>query len=184
MRGLRPGRARGYRCTKHLPADVEGSMGLIMLIAVRCSPWCISILQMHIFPADVYVYRPRSVTSLTSIILSSTNSLLHGNQKLHVTIPAISATAVLFQLPAPQGPIDNGQITFSWHLSHLSARNTRCHPPIASLYVLVPAFCGAACSGRAGGQCPLGRRVLLQSPTRLQSTASTFVFEALTGLIC
>ena len=83
---LRPGRAR---CTKRLPADVEGSMGLIILIAVRCSPWCIFILQMHILPADIYMYRPRSVTPLTGIALSSTYSCLHGKQ---ITMPAISAT--------------------------------------------------------------------------------------------
>ena len=76
-RGLAVHGARGAQNTYR--AHVEGLMGLITLIAVRCSPWCVFILPMHVFPADTYTYRPRSVTSpLTSIVLSSTYSCLHG----------------------------------------------------------------------------------------------------------
>ena len=76
-RGLAVHGARGAQNTYR--AHVEGLMGLITLIAARCSPWCVFILPMHVFPADTYTYRPRSVTSpLTSIVLSSTYSCLHG----------------------------------------------------------------------------------------------------------
>jgi hypothetical protein len=140
-RGLAVHGARGAQNTYR--AHVEGSMGLITLIAVRCSPWCVFILPMHVFPADTYTYRPRSVTSPSRVSFYPRHNHAYMEKQI---IPAISATIHCYSSPVPapcpvQGPIDNGQIALSWHFS---ARNTRCHPPIACSPVLVPAFCGAA----------------------------------------
>jgi hypothetical protein len=95
-RGLAVHGARGAQNTYR--AHVEGSMGLITLIAVRCSPWCVFILPMHVFPADTYTYRPRSVTSpsRTSLYPRHTHAYMEKQ-----TTPAISATGHCYSSPVP-----------------------------------------------------------------------------------
>jgi hypothetical protein len=108
---------------------------------------CFYIAHACISCRYIYVQTTIRHVPLTNIVISSTYSCLHGktDNTRHLcyrTLLQDTATVVLFQFPAPsQGPINNGQIALSWHFS---ARNTRCHPPIACSPVLVPAFCGAA----------------------------------------
>jgi hypothetical protein len=97
-RGLAVHGARGAQNTYR--AHVEGSMGLITLIAVRCSPWCVFILPMHVFPADTYTYRPRSVTSPSRVSFYPRHTHAYMEKQI---ILAISATIHCYSssVPAP-----------------------------------------------------------------------------------
>jgi hypothetical protein len=103
-------------------AHVEGSIGLIMLIAVRSSPWCIFILHSHVFSCryiHVYVQTTIRHVPLTGVVLSSTYSCSHGKQIIHAVSAKIQCynSPVPNSLPRPRDPIDNGQITLSWLLA-------------------------------------------------------------------